>query len=366
MMGTQVKKKRKVFVLVLAFFLFSGIPLFIRLYNFVQLSAAVPLPTEWRNIYSATDPTGHWSEVESVRMGVVDDSIFFHIRWQSVFPQNLSQGDPFAEHFWRQDRLVGIEWSVKNESYSLELRKSPPSPETGELSSWISYSFLRNGLWFGSQLRLGHQVFNLTDGIVGFRLTQDHLLFGPSPLSVPWEESDTFAIYSGMEEICDYVTSSKFHYDEIPLVSTPPTNDGEATEWKASDKKTWDLITYQSQSPNPLHSISLVRSSIGIHVLLEFHTPYLKYLNDLFPNYNLSIGLGSVLIASGTTLYEYNLNRKTETRETISLPSSIFAINRSIELTYKSENIKEIWNSDEIWDIGIRLAQSLRLTKAFA
>ncbi len=362
MTDTQVKKKRHTIIMILLVLPITGIPALIRVYNFVLLNTAVPPPTEWRNVYSATEFTGHWMDVELVEMGVVKDSIFFHIRWQTAFPQNLSQGDPFEEHYWRQDRLVDIEWSVQNETYWLGVRKAPPDPKTGELNSWGHY-------WVQSSLscryRDVHHMFNLTDSIIGFRLTiyPEPLLFGPTPLGVPWEESDAFTIYTGISEITDYMPSSKFLLNEIPFVTTPPTIDGQVDEWKGSDRLIWDLNAYQSQAPNPLHSISLVRSSIGIHMFLEFQTPYLTYINDFFPDYNLSLELVSVLIASGKTRHDYNFNWEGGDREEISVPSSVFAANQSIELTYRSENIKEIWNSDETWEIGVGLGQFLHLKK---
>jgi hypothetical protein len=73
----------------------------------------------------------------------------------------------------------------------------------------------------------------------------------------------------------------------------------------------------------------------------------------------------SVLIASGKTTHDYKFNWEGGDREEISVPSSVFAANQSIELTYRSENIKEIWKSDETWEIGVGLDQSLRLKKIY-
>lgn len=362
MTDTPVKKKRDIIIAILISSTIIGIPALIRGYNIVLLNAKVPPPTEWRYVHSTTEFTGHWMDVESVEMGVVTDSIFFHIRWQTTFPQNLSQGDPDEKHYWRQDRVVGIKWVVQNETYWLEVRNAPPDLETGALTSWGFYSFQSS---LSCRYRVVHEMFNLTDGIIGFRLASypAHLLFGPTPLGVPWNESDAFTIYTGISEIIHYSPPSTFLLNEIPFVTTPPTIDGQVDEWKGSDRLIWDFIAYQSQAPNPLHSISLVRSSIGIHMLLEFQTPYLTHINDFFPDYNLSLQLGSVLIVSGKTRYDYNFNWEGGDREEISVPSSVFAANQSIELTFRSENIKEIWNSDKTWEIGVGLGQFLHLKK---
>ncbi|MHA2317525.1 MAG: hypothetical protein ACXAC6_07240 [Candidatus Hodarchaeales archaeon] len=102
---------------------------------------------------------------------------------------------------------------------------------------------------------------------------------------------------------------------------------------------------------------------LSLNIFVRFFTPYLTYINDFFPDYNLSLQLVSVLIASGKTHHDYNFNWEGGDREEISVPSSVFAANQSIELTFRSENIKEIWNSDKTWEIGVGLGQFLHLKK---
>ncbi|MFX1536070.1 MAG: hypothetical protein ACFFDI_17780 [Promethearchaeota archaeon] len=380
--GFEKYKKEIAILLLVLIFSFSILSVisvsFISLLSQLQLPTQISPPTEWRTLYSTTESTGHWIDVESVAVGAVNNTIFFRFRWQIGFPENVSEGDPREDRFWRQDRVILIDWVIQEDNYSLEVVATPPQPETGDV-----YLFPTLQSSVSPRFRIVYESSNLTVGVLGLQLLsyQEYPLFGRSTLSIPWEESESFVIYQGLVDRRHYSTPLNTRLSEIPVVSNSLTIDGQADDWQGTDQLIWNLTAFRSQAPNPLHSISLVRSNIGIHMLLKFQRSYLTYLQDFLPDYVLSLQELADLIAmiESKEYHDYNFNVLTSKSrddftaeiihfsdwgaETLSVSSTDFAVNQSIELTYRSSIISDFWESEEDWKIGVTIGRSVWLYK---
>ncbi|MFX1255966.1 MAG: hypothetical protein ACFFCZ_30445 [Promethearchaeota archaeon] len=95
-------------------------------------------------------------------MGIVKESIFFHVQWQASFPDNVSQEDPLDEYYWRLDRKMEIDWTLQNDRYMLEIKVTPPRPKDQRNLVYTRFdSLLREATY-----RTVYEEANRTDSIV--------------------------------------------------------------------------------------------------------------------------------------------------------------------------------------------------------